>query len=71
MGRVIKVGVSYILTFLVFKVTLEAVGMSGWGTMAISMMSAVPVCILALGIASMLIRPSLFKETEKKLKQQK
>ena len=70
MGRAIKVGVTYLITFLVFKATLDAVGMSGWSSMAISMISATPVVILALGIASMLIKPSLYKETEKKLHQQ-
>jgi hypothetical protein len=44
--------------------------MSGWSSMAISMISATPVVILALGIASMIIKPSLYKETEKKLHQQ-
>ena len=65
-----KVGVTYLITFLVFKATLDAVGMSGWSSMAISMISATPVVILALGIASMIIKPSLYKETEKKLHQQ-
>ena len=70
MGRAIKSVITWLLLFLVFKVLLQEFDMTGWGSLVVSMLVATPVCILAMLIASILIKPSLYKETEKKIKQQ-
>lgn len=69
MGKAIKSVITYLVVFIVFKVLLQEFDMTGWGSLVISMLTAVPVCLLVMGIASMLIRPSLYKQEVKKLKQ--
>lgn len=79
LGKSICIVIASIIGYFIFRVVygtvsliqIEGVSLPeyyGWADMANYMLAAVPVVILAVGVASMLIRPSLFKEEEYKMK---
>ena len=68
LGKAIAAAITYIFGFLIFKVVAGAVGTTNWSPMSIALIAGVPVVILAVGVASMLIRPSPYKEQVQQLK---
>ena len=68
LGKSICIAIVSIVGYFIFRVVYASVSTSGWGAMAIYMMAAIPVVILAVGVASMLIRPSLYTEQQAALK---
>lgn len=68
LGKAIGAAITYIIGFIVFKTVYAADDTSQWTPLAISLVAGIPVVILAVGVASMLIRPSPYKEIEKQVR---
>lgn len=68
LGKAISVGIVAIFGYFIFKVVYGMVSTSGWSAMSIAMTAAIPITILAVGVASMLVRPSMYEQQQAELK---